>query len=84
MPEMSKDSLRTCLVTGQKLSPQQLVRFVITDGKLIFDSACARPQPGRGGYIENTPEAFEKLKNNPKLKGKISHFMKVGKFEIVE
>ena len=73
---------RTCLVTGKKLSPSQLLRFTIRDGKLVFDKDLDRPAEGRGGYVENSTEALDKLKNNPKLKGKISHFMKVGKFEI--
>lgn len=79
---MSKDSLRTCLVTGQKLHPDKLLRFVIRDGKLVFDKDCSRPQPGRGGYVEDSEKALDILKNNPKIKGKISHFMKVGKFDL--
>ena len=77
---MMKQPMRTCLVTGDKKSKSELIRFVIQDGVLVWDEKGSLP--GRGGYVCNDAATIEKLKNTPKLKGKISHFMKVGKFEI--
>lgn len=68
---------RTCLVTGQKAEKSAFFRFVIRDGKLVFDNS--KISSGRGGYVCKTVEALEKLS---KLKSKICHFLKRKDFEI--
>ncbi|MCF7917921.1 DUF448 domain-containing protein [Candidatus Gracilibacteria bacterium] len=71
--------IRTCFVTGEKKEQSELFRFIICEGKLHFDEK--KPAFGRGGYVSKSLEALEKL---PKIKGKISHFLKVKDFEIRE
>ncbi len=68
---------RTCIVTGQKREKSELLRFVVQDGKLVFDRM--QKISGRGGYVLETPENLEKLK---KLGGKICHFLKVKKVDM--
>jgi predicted RNA-binding protein YlxR (DUF448 family) len=63
-------NLRTCLVTGKKLMPENLQRFIIKDGALCFDQG--KKQPGRGGYLLPTEENLQKL---PKLTKKINYFL---------
>lgn len=77
--------LRTCLVTGKRLPPEQLKRFTIKDGELTFDippdkEGCKGVKnPGRGGYVTNDTKIIAKL---PKLTGKIRHYLRV-KGEII-
>lgn len=70
---MSKNKfLRTCLVTGQKLAPEKLIRFTIIDGEIVFDPV-GQKNTGRGGYVKNDPNVIAKL---PKLRKKVNHFMR--------
>lgn len=43
-------SLRTCVGSRQTLPPQQLERFVLIDGQLVFD--MRRRAPGRGVWLK--------------------------------
>ena len=69
--------IRTCFVTGQKIEKSELLRFVVQDGKFVFDRK--QSAPGRGGYVLETVKNLEKLK---KLGGKICHFLKVKKIDM--
>ena len=55
---------RTCIITGKKLEPCFLLRFVVSpDGDLTPD--VANKLPGRGAYITPKPEYVrEALKKN--------------------
>jgi predicted RNA-binding protein YlxR (DUF448 family) len=64
--------IRTCFVTGQKLEKTVLLRFVVVDGKVVFDPQ--QSAPGRGGYLVESEANLQKLK---KMGGKICHFLKV-------
>ncbi len=57
-------SKRTCIITGKKLEPSLLLRFVVSpDGNLTPD--IANKLPGRGAYIYPKPEYVrEALKKN--------------------
>lgn len=68
--------IRTCMVTGQKQEKSSLLRFVVIDGKILFDRK--QKFQGRGGYVVETEVNLQKLK---KLGGKICHFLKVKKVE---
>jgi len=63
--------VRTCLVTGEKREQHELLRFVVQDGKLVFESD-EKKLPGRGGYVLPDLKTLEKL---PKLQKKIAHFL---------
>lgn len=70
--KMAKNkNLRTCLVTGKKLSPSKLQRFTIKNNQLVFDQG--KKEQGRGGYLIPTEENLQRLK---KLTKKINHFLK--------
>ena len=57
-------SKRTCIITGKKLDPRVLLRFVVgPDGNLTPD--IANKLPGRGAYIIPKPEYVrEAIKKN--------------------
>ncbi len=73
------NSIRTCLVTGKKDSPENFFRFTIQKGFLIFDEK--KKNSGRGGYVSKEKKSLLKLL---KLSKKISHFLKNSKCEIQE
>ena len=55
-------SIRTCLVTGKKDSPENLFRFTVVEGSLVFDpDKSERKNSGRGGYVVREKEALGKL-----------------------
>ncbi len=64
---------RTSLITGKKYEQNELLRFTLQNGEILFDEKIKNP--GRGGYVENTPNLIEKIKS-PKLKGKVQHFLR--------
>jgi len=79
--------IRTCLVTGQALEQDQLLRFTVQDGAIVFDPnayfTSNSPEEsvmigstvgqGRSGYVIKDQKALKKI---PHMKGKINHFMK--------
>lgn len=68
---------RTCLVTKKKLSKQQLYRFTIQNGELIFDQK--KINIGRGGYVEKNEKSIKKL---IKLSQKIQYYLKTSCIKI--
>ena len=50
---------RTCILSGQNLPREQLIRFVAgPDGHAVADLACKLP--GRGVWIENNAESLRR------------------------
>ncbi len=72
-------SIRTCLVTGKKGNSKEFYRFTVQKGKLAFDSSQRQKNSGRGGYIEKSEKALERLLS---LEKKIKHFLKINKVVI--
>jgi predicted RNA-binding protein YlxR (DUF448 family) len=56
--ENSKQVFRTCMGTGIKLSPAQLVRYTNVKGVPTPDVPGQPKRPGRGAYLQPTPEAL--------------------------
>ena len=51
---------RTCILSGQNLPREQLIRFVAgPDGHAVADLACKLP--GRGVWIENNAESLRRV-----------------------
>ena len=51
---------RTCILSGQNLPREQLIRFVVgLDGHVVADLACKLP--GRGVWIENNAESLRRV-----------------------
>jgi predicted RNA-binding protein YlxR (DUF448 family) len=49
--QMQKESLRTCIVTGEQAAPEQMIRFVVgPEGDVVPD--LARRLPGRGMWLK--------------------------------
>lgn len=64
--------IRTCIVTKQRREQSELLRFVIRDKQLIFDTN--RVLPGRGGYVVYEIGAIGKLE---KMKPKVEYLLHV-------
>ena len=55
--------MRTCVVTGEKLSKKDLIRVVRTpEGNVIID--ITGKANGRGAYLKKDIEVFKKAKNS--------------------
>ena len=61
-----KIPLRTCIVTKEKLSKQELIRVVRTPEKEIIIDETLRAN-GRGAYLKKDLEVFEKAKKTKAL-----------------
>ena len=61
-----KIPLRTCIVTKEKLSKQELIRVVRTPEKEIIIDETLRAN-GRGAYLKKDLEVFEKAKINTRI-----------------
>lgn len=57
---MKKTSVRTCIITRQKCSKQELLRIVIKDNKMLYD--LNQNLPGRGYYLINNVELLKSEK----------------------
>lgn len=57
---MKKTSVRTCIITRQKCSKQELLRIVIKDNKILYD--LNQNLPGRGYYLINNVELLKSEK----------------------
>jgi hypothetical protein len=65
MPRIEHTQERKCLVTGARLEPDQLIRFVKgPDGRVVPDVAAKLP--GRGAWVRKV--VVEKRRNNEKKK----------------
>ena len=61
-----KISLRTCIVTKEKLPKQELIRVVRTPEKEIIIDETLRAN-GRGAYLKKDLEVFERAKKTKAL-----------------
>lgn len=68
--KQKKIPLRSCVVTGEKLPKQELLRIVRTpDGEIICD--LTGKNNGRGAYIKKDLEVLEKAKKTKALERKL-------------
>lgn len=67
---MKKIPMRSCVVTGEKLPKQELIRVVRTpEGNVIVDESGKAN--GRGAYLKKSIEAFEKARKSKVLNKKL-------------
>lgn len=67
---MKKIPMRSCVVTGEKLPKKELVRVVRTpEGNVIVD--YSGKANGRGAYLKNDVETFEKARKSKVLNKKL-------------
>ena len=60
---MKKIPMRTCVITGEKLPKQELIRVVRTpEGNVIVDETGKAN--GRGAYLKKDIETFEKAEKS--------------------
>ena len=64
----SRQPQRTCVACGRKAEQSELLRLVISGGRVLWDPR--RRLPGRGAYICPRQECLEALKSDRK-KGRI-------------
>jgi predicted RNA-binding protein YlxR (DUF448 family) len=63
----SSTPIRRCLVTGEQLPKQTLLRIVLTpQGQLLIDPSGK--QNGRGAYLKKSVDLIERLKKGQFLK----------------
>lgn len=68
--KQKKIPLRSCVVTGEKLPKQELLRIVRTpDGEIICD--LTGKNNGRGAYIKKDLDVLEKAKKTKALERKL-------------
>lgn len=64
--KIKKIPMRSCIVTREKLSKQELIRVVRTpEGNVIVD--LSGKANGRGAYLKKDKEVFNKAKQNKVL-----------------
>ena len=62
---------RTCITTGQTLSPHRLIRFVAApDGSAVAD--LAGRLPGRGAWVTATEEAIRTAEKRGQSNGHLA------------
>ena len=67
---MKKIPMRTCVITGEKLPKQELIRVVRTpEGNVIVDETGKAN--GRGAYLKKSIETFEKAEKSKVLNKKL-------------
>jgi len=67
---MKKIPMRTCVITGEKLPKKELIRVVrIPEGSVIVDETGKAN--GRGAYLKNDIETFEKAEKSKILNRKL-------------
>ena len=67
---MKKISMRSCVITGEKLPKKDLIRVVRTpDGNVIVDDIGK--VNGRGAYLKKDIETFEKARKSKILNKKL-------------
>ena len=67
---MKKIPMRTCVITGEKLPKQELIRVVRTpEGNVIVDETGK--VNGKGAYLKKDIETFEKAQKSKILNRKL-------------
>ena len=81
--KQKKIPLRSCVVTGEKLPKQELLRIVRTpEGEIICD--LTGKNNGRGAYIKKDLAVLEKAKKTSALEKKLECKIEDNVYEIIK
>ena len=67
---MRKIPMRTCVITGEKLPKKELIRVVRTPEGIVIIDETGKVN-GRGAYLKNDIETFEKAEKTKVLTKKL-------------